>query len=371
MMTVKPSKPIHRIMSGVFTALALSACGNPATDRSLEPGYFLPELQERRVQGLYVSDSVQSTEIKSKDGKWRIEEPLYFPASADVINVFLQTVTDVQTGKMIKVAPKDYGRLRVTEEDGITVKLTYENGETVKLIFGILDMPRDETAGVMAGLGGVARRYVRKISGSDDAVFLLPISLIDLSSSASLWANIDYIRVPSFRKATVRAPGKSPIVLARDDMYGPLYKLSSSGQRSAIDTNVLKCFEAFLVKGQCKRIAPKSVSSAALGISAGAPEIEVESFEGMSYTLRFGTPVEPSEEEIEFQQMQASFMDKGVAKTLVPVVMTTESSGGGENIFETVLNDKNTALAARFDGRIAYIEYDNFYCLEALIAEAK
>ncbi|CAA6679642.1 Unannotated [Lentimonas sp. CC4] len=348
---------VMTVLLQLIVALGLLVVLGCRPSTELEPtiDYLLPCLQTQSVDSIELSSAEGRTLLVRKDAGWWVDDPVDYPAATTSIQMLVRNLTDVEIGKRMKVAFSDLGKLGLESDSGsVTVTLGFESSESVTLIFGDLSYPKDMRAGHVVGMGFLARRYVRVIRSSSDEVFLVPISLVDLTSASGFWTDHSFCRIPSFKRMDFINADSVTHTFYREQMFGSLFHHVDAGEAQRIAPNQFAAFEAFLKQGRCRQVGISNPSDSLLATTEGV-SVLVEDFSGNSYRFRFGRPVAPSETEIRREALQAGFFSDGMASSLVPFTVDVSSVAMEMNYLEQQLNAQNLARVNRLKGRIAYV----------------
>lgn len=348
----------------LIVCIGLIGCQQDKNKTINNHAYLLPQLKKQILTSMQLSSPEGSSSLIIKNNQWWLDKPVNFPADEKIINAFLQNLIDAEIGKKINIPDSEYKRLAVDQATGTSVKLNFMNNKSITLIFGDLDHSQ-KSGGSMIGTAFTARRYVRVISEVDN-VYLVPISLVDLTASATLWANTEFIRISSFKSMAIHTTDKT-YYLARKEMFGPLERWSNDKQRKPINADAVECFEAFLREGRCAQIG--KIISHAHEKTRPILSITLEDFLGSTYTFAFGKPEHPQPIEVEREALQANFLNKGIAPVRVPFLLSMSVKKQPLNTFEEALFLKNQQLAERFKQRIAFITWQQFSCLQKYVEQ--
>ncbi len=337
----------------------LTGCGTRDNDVNLTNSYLLPELKHKTIHAIELASDQGKTVIYKNNDEWRIKEPVDFPANFSVINNFLRTLVDVEIGKEVKVIERDLPLLDVHDEGGISATIHFGSQQVIKLIFGNLSTPKNTGDGLMMGVGEIARRYIRVIIGDEDKVYLVPVSLVDLSSDSALWTDKKFLRIPSFKRLAFLKNDKVVKEFRRERIFGSLIQFP---QADTISSKTLSCFENFLKSGISLGVENTNFAMEQTYPSAYS-SLVIEDFLGSAYTFRFGTPILPDEKTIERKKQQASFMNNGRAEATVPFLVDAQFGEFDGNAVEKQLRDSNRKIVERYSNRSAHLSFNQFACI--------
>lgn len=250
------------------------------------------------------------------------------------------------------------------DSSGLKVKINYDKNKSIKLVFGRIDIPRNSDQNTIAGVAMIARRYIRIIDKTD-SVYLASISLIDLSSSPSLWANDNFIRIPSFKRVIIKDNDKEIYDISRDYMYGPLLYNNKNEKLAA---NTFSCFEDFLKGGQFMGLAQHN-EALSPGDTHHRYHLYIYDFLGLEYAFQFGIPILPTDSERSRQAMQVNFIHDGLANKKVPFTMHLKIKNEKPKLDSTArtLREYNIEVSKKITNRLIYLNHENYVCLSKFI----
>lgn len=323
--------------------------------------YLLPDLRDKTVHGIELSSVEGATTLARRDGIWWVESPVDYLAEQNAIESFLRTLTDAEIGKRIKVSKSDYGKLSVGDDDGVRARILYGDDKEVSLIIGLLSFPDDTSSSGLLGAGYSARRYIR-VLGKNEAVYLVPISLVDLSATPTIWTNTSLIRIASFKRLIIKSGEGVAQEYRRNTMFGPLYRVGSNGIEQEVEPGLFKCLEELLTVGECFAVGD---ADSVFKERESLPDVSLvlEDFLGAIYTLRFGETKKPTEQEQARAELAMGFLSRGIASEAVAFTLNESIVPSELNPIESARLHQNKGISKRLTGRVAYLDLRSVRCL--------
>lgn len=351
----------------------LIGCDQPTTLKEHKNAYLLPQLQHSQIQSIEIKSELDKTKIVKKLDTWWLDKPIDYLAQPTTVESLLQNLIDATPGKPINITPSEYALLNLTLDTGaILITLNLANNSSIKLYFGKLDFPKNSEAGELFGLGYTARRYIRVVTDTSDTVHLTRISIVDLTASAEFWTDNHFIRIPSFKKATLLTDNKREHVFYRSFPFGQLSYYSSDKPHTKLDSTAFLCFETFLKTGRCAKVGTHNQGKKSLKNSSLITHILIEDFLGTKYKFDLGKEIKPSQADIDRAALQAGLLSNGMAPSLVPFKF--KSWGEKRSSLaptETLLYQQNLKLAHTLNERTLFMEKRNVACLYNLLERLK
>ena len=353
----------------LFAVGFLSGCEKADVKKASQgDAYLLPDLQSAKVTSIELSSAEGETRIAMRDESWWLEAPVDYPAAQKSVGVLLNVLRYAEIGKPLDIGHDDLSQLNLNSETGVTIKLRFDGGtgdqeKEVTLILGELNFPKDTSMGKVTGLGYVGRRYVRVLRDSTDSVYLVPVSLVDLSTKPGFWTDTTFCRVPSFQRLRIFAGLQVTQEISRDRMFGALNANDQNGKSKRVDPSSFIDFETLLKKGQCWRVG---MAGSAATVATDRTVV-VDDFLGVSYKFRFGEPIEPTEAEVDREALQAGFFNDGAAPILIPFTVEASTTEADTDFFGKTIREKNLSIVAQLKNRVAFLRLQDCESLLQMI----
>lgn len=280
----------------ILVALAVAGAGvfwlqradwnasNSKVGEKLIPGLVVSEVEKIRIV-----EAAETVTLSRVDGKWQVAERDGYPAHIDRIAEFLAKLAELKITQLEPLAESQRARLQLVEpkgaqskDAGVLVELEGAAGKQMgRLLLGKRVVMQAQTTAPSKGAAQPSGRYV--VTGSDTAnmaVILDPLS--NAEAKPGLWLFRDLIRVSGAKAMQWSSGSGRPGWSVVRESETKDWRFADSGEK--LDNNKVQDLVSVLLYIALGDVVTDKTKG---NFDKGAT-LKVQSFDGLSYTIRLG-----------------------------------------------------------------------------------
>jgi hypothetical protein len=211
-----------------------------------------------------------------------------YPASVAKIAELLRTLIDLEVTQAIPAQPESFSRFQLASDGpGRGTTLVFRNAAGAELANIVLGKRLgDDAASDPLGMGTTAGRFVR-ITTDPAAVYVVGKAFGQLTSNPHEWLDDTFIQVEKIRSVNAARPADPAFQawsLTRSDENSD-FSLTDAPPATALNPSATTPIKSALLSPSFVDVVPAAEAAAVLD-SPQAWDFVVETFEGLTYTLR-------------------------------------------------------------------------------------
>jgi hypothetical protein len=251
---------------------------------------LLPDFPATRVATIQIESASEQTTLTRTDGRWLVAERANYPAAFPKIAALLRSLAALEVTQAIPADPSAHSRfgLEATGQGparGTT--LTFRDAAGAELATVVLGkrLSGDEAADPL-GMGTSAGRFVRN-AADPSAVYAIAGTFPQLSPAPREWLEDIFFQVEKIRSIQVARPGLAgfnPWTLTRTEEAAKF--TLADNPRAPLDAAAVTAMVNTLANPRFEDVAAPAELPHGLD-SPSASNVLVETFEGLTYQLRF------------------------------------------------------------------------------------
>jgi hypothetical protein len=283
------------VVGGLALYMARRGTASYQTTTQLLGQRVIPEFPMNDVARIFIDDATNQVNLVRQGNRWRVRERYDYPADFSVVSGLLQKVWDMKIAQVEDVGPSQLPRLRLVEpgEDagsGTLLRFDGAAGEGIaSLVLGRQHMRQGSDPSPMGGGGWPDGRYLRVLNGGGQVV-LVADALSEVEPKADRFLDKDFFRVEKLRSLAVTGPDGGAWRLVRE-REGGAWQLADGAEGEELDTSKVTFANNVLAYPSFVDVVDPDLPVEETGLDR-AWVAELETFEGLHYAVRIGSPNE-------------------------------------------------------------------------------